>query len=446
MGFERAQFQCHITVKKKVPMTQQINQSQSESHPLNPEVFLGKVLGEVSTKLSDGQDFTDILDFLFNTLNIIIPYERIGIALVEEESNPPLICSKWLRTKLPKVYLGENYCAPIQGTSLERILKTGQPRIINDLLEYTKDHKPSKSTELILKEGIRSSLTCPLKAEGKRMGIVFFSSSKPDTYRHEHIDTYLKIADELSVIIEQFRLRNWFHEDASRVRNMRMLLHDLKNPLTVMKTFLTISEKQSWFQNLGEDAKRVFDTLKRNSEFMQELIEELSDLQKLGADKNNLEPREVSLHSFIPNLAIRAREQASRKDNTVTIKTGANLPEMAHFDVTQIHRVIDNLVSNAFKFSHRGSNVTINITKGDGRIIFEVTDEGQGIPEDEMSKLFSEFGRTSVQPTEGEKSTGLGLAISKKIVEQHGGEISVRSQVGKGSTFSFWIPMNNVLQ
>lgn len=412
------------------------------SHSLKNEVFLGRVLGEVSTKLSDGQEFTDILDFLFNTLNIIIPYDRIGIALIEEESG--LICSKWLRTTLPEVYLGQDYCAPIKGTSLEKILQTGQPRIINDLMEHSKDHTPSESTKLILKEGIRSSLTCPLKAEGKRIGIVFFSSSKPGTYRNEHIETYLQIADELSVIIEQFRLRNWFHEDTSRARNVRMLLHDLKNPLNVIQTFLTISQKQHWFKNMSEDAKRVFDTLKRNSDFMQELLEELSELQKLGADEKSIEPREVHLQSFIPNLAIRVREQAKRKDNTITVITGANLPEKAYFDVTQIQRVIDNLISNASKFSQRGSNITINFVRSEKGLNFEVTDEGQGIPESEIPKLFSEFGRTSVQPTEGEKSTGLGLAIAKKIIEQHGGEISVKSKVGKGSTFSFWIPLKEI--
>jgi signal transduction histidine kinase len=69
-----------------------------------------------------------------------------------------------------------------------------------------------------------------------------------------------------------------------------------------------------------------------------------------------------------------------------------------------------------------------------------VIDQGQGIPESEFPKLFQEFGKTSVRPTEGESSSGIGLAIVRKIVEQHGGRASIRSEVGRGSTFGFWIP------
>ena len=78
--------------------------------------------------------------------------------------------------------------------------------------------------------------------------------------------------------------------------------------------------------------------------------------------------------------------------------------------------------------------------------MFSVCDEGLGIPQSEISKLFHEFGKTSVRPTEGETSTGLGLAIAKRIVEQHQGEISVSSEVGKGSTFSFWIPLSGTTE
>jgi signal transduction histidine kinase len=94
------------------------------------------------------------------------------------------------------------------------------------------------------------------------------------------------------------------------------------------------------------------------------------------------------------------------------------------------------------KFSARGTNVQLEIKREGARLIFEVVDEGQGIPESEIPKLFREFGRTSVRPTEGERSTGLGLAIAKKIVEQHGGQISVKSEKGKGSTFAFWLPLD----
>lgn len=174
---------------------------------------------------------------------------------------------------------------------------------------------------------------------------------------------------------------------------------------------------------------------------MLELLNELSELAQLDMENNSSGPSKVPLKDFVPDLAVRAREMADQKEISVVISTSSALPENAYFNTIRIHRVLDNLVSNGVKYSERGTTIKINIKNEDNRIIFEVIDSGQGIPEDEIGRLFKEFSRTSVTPTEGEQSTGLGLAIAKKIVEQHGGKISVKSQIGKGSTFSFWLPI-----
>ncbi len=404
------------------------------------ELHLGRLLGEVTRQLSDGDDFGKIFDFLFETLKLIIPYDRIGIALIEGEGDARQITAKWLKTKLPKVHLGSGYCAILKGSSLEKILNTGKPRILNDLLEYSKIHPKSHSTKLILMEGIRSSLTCPLRADGKPIGLVFFSCTEPHAYQNEHIQTYLKIADEISVVIEHGRLRSWFNEDQSRGQNLRMVIHDLKNPLNVIQGFLELSERKSWYQDLDDDIKKIFTILKKKSVFMSELLNELTELSKLENNKV-LDSQELSLKELIPDLAVRARELADRKEISVSICTGSRLPEKVYLSRTSIYRIMDNLISNAVKFSARGSNINICFRHKGGRLLFDIEDEGQGIPENELPKLFKEFGKTSVKPTEGEQSTGLGLAIVKKIVEQHGGEISAKSQVGKGTTFSFYLPI-----
>jgi signal transduction histidine kinase len=98
-------------------------------------------------------------------------------------------------------------------------------------------------------------------------------------------------------------------------------------------------------------------------------------------------------------------------------------------------------LTNAIKFSNSGSTVTLLTREVDGKIELLVTDQGQGIPADEVGDLFGSFKKTSVQPTAGEKSTGLGLSIVKKIVEAHKGKISVESEVGKGTTFL--VSLNN---
>jgi signal transduction histidine kinase len=135
-----------------------------------------------------------------------------------------------------------------------------------------------------------------------------------------------------------------------------------------------------------------------------------------------------------------ARNQliASRKNISIRLETAPI--SLALLDLAKIEQVVDNLVTNAIKYSPPGSLVTIRLQPAEGGCLLSVQDQGTGIPVDELDRLFKPFQRTSVKSTGGEKSTGLGMVIVKRIVEGHGGRIWVESQVGSGSTFCVFIP------
>jgi signal transduction histidine kinase len=134
---------------------------------------------------------------------------------------------------------------------------------------------------------------------------------------------------------------------------------------------------------------------------------------------------------------------AKNKSQTIFVKTSHN-SILAIFDRNKIQQVVNNLLSNAIKYSFPNTKIVIDISLEDSEIVTQIIDQGQGIPEMELSKLFQPFQTTSARPTAAnEKSTGLGLAIVKKIVEAHHGTIHVESTVGKGSTFIFSIPLVN---
>ncbi|MCM2281771.1 MAG: GAF domain-containing sensor histidine kinase [Bdellovibrionaceae bacterium] len=405
------------------------------------ELRFARLLSEINRKLSTGIDFRRVLDFVFESLHIIIPYDRIAIALIEGDAENPQVCARWIRSKIPAGHLDSGYCAPLKGTSLQKIIESDQPRVINDLIQYARENPQSISTHLIIQDGIRSSLTCPLRANDRAVGLVFFSSQLPHTYRDEHIHLYQAIAAELSVIVEQGRLRHAFEAAKSKSQNLRMVLHDLKSPLSLIQGFLEVTNTEPWFDDLSQDAKNIIEILQRNANYMSELLNELSMLSQLEARTDHVGIREISLAEFISEVAIDARQVADKKEISFTITTHPGLPEKVWLDPSLIRRVIDNLVTNAVKFSQRGTKIHATFRARNGRLIFEISDQGPGIPQNELASLFHEFGKTSVRPTEGESSTGLGLAIAKRIIEQHSGEISVESQVGKGSTFSFWVPL-----
>lgn len=398
------------------------------------------VMNEINKKLLAGASYQKLLDLVFDSLDLVIPYDRIGIALVEGLGDDTQLSMKWVRSKVAVAHLNLSYSAPVQGSSLQKILETGEPRIINDLIEYSLSFPDSLSTKLVIKDGIRSSLTCPLRSGDQQIGVVFFSSCKQNTYKKEHVQTFREVADELSMIIDHGRLRHDFDASKEQARNLNMILHDLKSPLSTIQGFAELSLGEPWFQNLDPEGKEVFQVFLRNSKYMFDLLNELNELGNLDRQAERVILEDVPLKEFCNEMTHFGKILAEPKQIEVNADHSLGFVPILRFDRHKVRRVLDNLFSNAVKYSERGSTITFKVFCTQDRLTFSVADLGLGIPDLELPKLFREFGKTSVRPTEGETSTGLGLAIAKKIVEQHEGAISVVSVVGKGSTFTFWLP------
>ena len=174
-------------------------------------------ISEVTERVNAGVFFDEVLDHVFENFEIIIPYDRISVALIEERDNgQTLLRWSWARAKFESLFVRKGYTVILDDTGLEKIADAREPRLINDLEVYLQEHPKSPSTRSVLKEGIRSSLTCPLVVRGTAIGFIFFSSLQPDTYRDQHIELFLQIAGELALTLEKSRayedlyLRNEF--------------------------------------------------------------------------------------------------------------------------------------------------------------------------------------------------------------------------------------------
>jgi class 3 adenylate cyclase len=176
-------------------------------------------LDAVARRVNAGLLLDDVLDDFFREAREIFPYDRIGFALLEEDGR--LVRARWTRSELGPIRLGQGYAARLEGSSLETILQTGRPRVLNDLAAYLEAKPDSESTRLVVQEGVRSSLTCPLVANGVPIGFLFFSSRHVDAYRDAHVEAYERIASQLSVIVEKGRLVSELSEQkaALEVRN-----------------------------------------------------------------------------------------------------------------------------------------------------------------------------------------------------------------------------------
>ncbi len=176
-------------------------------------------LDAITARINAGLLLDDVLEDFFREARDIFPYDRIGFSLLE--SGGTVVRARWARSDLGPLRLGKGYAARLEGSSLQSILETGRPRIINDLVAYLESKPSSDSTRLVVEEGVRSSLTCPLVANGVPVGFMFFSSRHPDTYRDAHVDAYRRIAGQLSVIVEKGRLISELSEQkaALEIRN-----------------------------------------------------------------------------------------------------------------------------------------------------------------------------------------------------------------------------------
>jgi len=241
---------------------------------------------------------------------------------------------------------------------------------------------------------------------------------------------------------EEIKRKNAQLVELNKEKNqlLGMAAHDLRNPLSIVNTASAF---------LLDDASRLLPEAKRaeflrrinsGSKFMLNLIDDLLDVTKIEAGRLDLELKDGDLCGLIEeNLALN-RMLANKKNIRLDFAPESGLPPL-RFDRGKVEQVLNNLVSNALKFSASGTVVTVRASRVDGNVVVSVRDQGQGIPVEELDKLFKPFGKTSVRGTAGEKSTGLGLAICRKIVEGHGGRIWAESELSRGSVFSFSLPI-----
>jgi diguanylate cyclase (GGDEF)-like protein len=176
-------------------------------------------LARITQRINEGLLIDEVLDQIYENFFSLIPYDRIGLALLEEGN--AVVRAYWARSEANQMKLPLGYSAYLAGSSLEGIIRSGQPRILNNLPAYLKEHPDSDSTRRIVSEGMRSSLTCPLIVKKQPVGFIFFSSMKTNTYSEDHQELFLQIADQLALSLEKGRIYQELLEITEELRQAR---------------------------------------------------------------------------------------------------------------------------------------------------------------------------------------------------------------------------------
>jgi len=231
--------------------------------------------------------------------------------------------------------------------------------------------------------------------------------------------------------------------DRMKSRFVSNISHELRTPITTIKLYAALLRKASPGKREG-----YLETLEQETEQLARLIEDILHISRIDAGRLGMEPRPTPLNELTEVAVVSHQTPAQNRGLTLEHRPAEPGP-VAPVDPEQMMQALNNLVANAIQYTPEGGKVVISTGKGEaeGRAwaTLTVADTGIGIPEEELPHIFERFFRGDEPRLMQMPGTGLGLAIAKEIVELHGGRVTVESQVGKGTTFTVWLPLTDYL-
>jgi signal transduction histidine kinase/CheY-like chemotaxis protein len=342
-----------------------------------------------------------------------------------------------------------------------RVAATGMPMMLGN---YQEEYPDSPFLEIIQKAGIRSAVVVPLKTREVVIGVLYVHSPAPDKFREEDQQLLSALADQAAIAIENARLYQQVRQHAAELEakveartqelqetNLKLeaasrhkseflasMSHELRTPMNAIIGFTRLVMRRSkevlpkkQFDNLGK--------ILTSADHLLALINDILDLSKIEAGRMEVHPVEFELEPLI-DVCLRTVEPLVAVERLQLVKeVTPGLPTM-FTDPDKIKQMLVNLLSNAVKFTERG-HIRVKATSEDGRVSIAVEDTGIGIAPKAIEVIFDEFCQADSSTTRRYGGTGLGLSISRHLARLLGGDISVKSKKGKGSTFTLAIPI-----
>jgi signal transduction histidine kinase len=309
-------------------------------------------------------------------------------------------------------------------------------------------HEFPQGSAIARERGHRTTLSVPLLREGVAIGNIQVRRNEVRPFSDQHIALLETFADQAVIAIENVRLfkelesANRSLEAASRHKSefLANMSHELRTPLNAIIGFSeALTERM--FGELNEKQDEYLRDIYASGQHLLSLINDILDLSKIEAGRMELHLTEFDLPQAIDNAVTLVRDRAARRGIALHQMVDPRLGPIRG-DERKIKQVLLNLLSNALKFTPEGGRVGVRATVTDGQAAVSVTDTGVGIAPEDQDAVFEEF--RQVGPADKKvEGTGLGLALSRRFIELHGGKIRVESQVGRGSTFTFTLPLRS---
>jgi adenylate cyclase len=327
---------------------------------------------------------------------------------------------------------------PIEGNPvLKQLLLTQQPVVLNDLEKYPEMNVP----ELPVRIHSRALLVVPLVLDGQIIGSISLrQNQRSRRWQTSEVELAQAVAAQAAIAVHQARLYQKTRQQAEQLLELdrqkteffQNISHEFRTPLT-----LTIGPLESAVaQNQGLSPEQAAIAL-RNSRRLLRLVNQLLDLQRLDAGRMQPSFRPCDLVEFVSQTVDTFHPYCDKKGIHVTTQLVA-CPQV-YLDLEKFDKVLYNLLSNAMKFTPEGGSITVTLQPAGDHCLLKVIDTGIGIRPDQIPHLFERFRQAEGSANRSYEGSGLGLALVKELVELHGGQVSVESTYGSGTTFTVWV-------
>jgi signal transduction histidine kinase/CheY-like chemotaxis protein len=303
--------------------------------------------------------------------------------------------------------------------------------------------------DVLLQEGIHALLAVPLLRDDRVIGALVIRRKAAGEFPPSVVTLLQTLASQSVLAIENARLFREIRakseqlELASQLKSQFLanMSHELRTPLNAIIGVTEMLEEDAR-ELKREDEFEPLERVLRAARHLLALINDVLDLSKIEAGKMDLHIEPVAIAPLVDDVVRTIETLATKNGNRMIVECPADIGTM-YTDQTRIRQALLNLASNANKFTERGT-VTIGARRATDRgrdwVVMAVTDTGIGLTPEQMGKLFQEFVQADATTTRKYGGTGLGLAISRRICQMLGGDITVESEIGRGSTFTIWLP------
>lgn len=394
------------------------------------------VIHQVTNTVNSELDFQEIFEAVVSGTRRLVDFDQASVArIVAGTASVLAISGSPSAPSQPRTM-------PVAGSRLQGVVETGRPAL------FDRHPLAEAGEDTLLMSAIAREVVLPLRVGDQVIGTFNLGSRRRDAFSATEIDVLLQIAGELGGALLRAEA---FERERSAARKLRELSdlksefvakvsHELRTPLTSI-----LGGVDNLIDGIaGPLAPKVEETLGRvhsNGLRLLALINDLLDLGRIEAGEEELRPVRFSLPALLHEVVEMVRPVAQERRITVAARAGGELSVVADRD--KIARVLLNLLHNAIKFTDAGGAVEAEWAPGRaGTVDVRIRDTGVGIDAAELSRIFDKFHQVRRSRDAGLPGSGLGLPISRELARLHGGDISVASEVGAGSTFTLTLPVS----